>query len=141
MRKRAGLPGRVAVLSIKHFDSDNVFAGYDLLLLPAEQRLSLARLAVRQSAEKSENGWFGFRRFRFNQTAFNAALQMISGVAGASEYLVDEVGPMELGGGGFAPVVELLLKERVDLVLSVRPTLLSEIPAHFGFEPAEIIRL
>lgn len=141
MRKRAELPGRVGALSVKSFDSDTIFLGYDLLLLPGNRRLPLARLALTQSLDETVGEWFTFRRFRFNQAAFSAAGQVLLAPVEATEYLIDEVGPMELGGGGFAPMVEAFLKRGVDLVLSVRPHLLSDISAHFGFEPAEVIRL
>lgn len=143
MRSRAKLPGRAGALSVKVFDAQGSFSGYDLLLSPSGLRQPVARLAdADEKWEKDRAGdWFLFRRFRFNRRAFDAARRELLELSGISEYLIDEVGPMELDGAGFSPLVAELLERRVNLVLSVRPSLTEKIPAHFKFIPAEIIRL
>ncbi|WP_319560725.1 hypothetical protein [Marispirochaeta sp.] len=133
LRQQAAQNGAAAWLSVKSF------SGYDLLMLPAEQRIPLAR-----PADADVPGdWFHFRRFRFNPAAFVTAESFWRNYRGSTpkELILDEAGPLEMEGRGFAPLLRLLLATGADLSVSVRPSLLTALPQAFGFVPDRIIRL
>jgi nucleoside-triphosphatase THEP1 len=78
-----------------------------------------------------------FRKFFFSPDGLafaNAALRRAAGEAAA--ILVDEVGPLELAGGGFAPGMRAALSSPAFLVLTVRPSLVDEVRAWAGLPAA-----
>jgi nucleoside-triphosphatase THEP1 len=104
--------------------------GYDLLDLRSGTRRLLARAVGRDSATATVGA------YRFNDDAIaagNAAI--IAAVqAGLDLVAVDEVGPLELRGGGWTAALEFALQNcRPDqqLILTVRPTLADRLPARF----------
>ena len=133
LRERASQTGAAAWLSVKSFP------GYDLVMLPAGRRIPLAR----PTGSDVPRGWFPFRRFFFNPAAFAAAESCWAALDGPPprELILDEVGPLELEGRGFAPLLRIFLAAGVDLAVSVRPSLLEAVPGYFGFSPDRIIRL
>jgi len=133
LHERASRSGIAAWLSVKSLP------GYDLLMLPAGRRIPLARPAENQVP----GDWFPFRRFFFNPAAFAAAESCCAALDGPppKELILDEVGPLELEGRGFAPLFRIFLAAGSDLVVSVRPSLLEAVPEYFGFSPERIIRL
>lgn len=82
------------------------------------------------------------RRFRFNGSVFAWARSLIGAVSEQTEWIViDEIGPLELRGGGLEPAVgELFARFRLDagrertpgIVLVVRDTLVERALSHFG---------
>lgn len=69
-----------------------------------------------------------FRRFFFSPEGLAFANALIEQAAREAEVIVvDEVGPLELAGGGFAPGLRAALQSRALLVLTVRPSLVSEV--------------
>jgi nucleoside-triphosphatase THEP1 len=57
-------------------------------------------------------------------------------------FLVDEIGPLELAGGGFAPLLrDVLASETRAVVAAVRPGLLATVVEAFGLEGALIVDL
>lgn len=92
--------------------SEGFFVGgrrssYELVCLPGRSRIPLA------SAEPRD-GWFPYRRFHFNPEAFEVGAGIIrEGLASdASLIILDEVGPMELDGRGWAGTADLLAQHR-----------------------------
>jgi nucleoside-triphosphatase THEP1 len=82
---------------------------------------------------------FKFRRFYFSEYGFSFARERILASFHAPVLIVDEIGPLELEGGGFAGV----LKECVrgydgHLVLVVREHLEDEALSAFGLDEFEI---
>ena len=145
LMSRSRLPGRAAWLSVKEFvpgEADSLrFLGYDLVLYPAVTQIPLARLDMDGETDQS---WFPFRRFFFNSEAFSTALDYLAAVSSTTEvveFLLDEVGPLEMEGGGFATLLSALLGTGTDLVLSVRPSLTEAIQERFAFRAVEIISL
>jgi len=68
-----------------------------------------------------------FRRFFFSSDGLafaNAALRRAA--EWADVLIVDEVGPLEIAGDGFAPGVRAALDSQAFLVLTVRPSLVAE---------------
>ncbi len=88
-------------------------------------------------------------RFHFRAAAFSFAERCIvrSLATGATAIVIDEFGPLEARGEGFASIVQCILKEEskeVQLVLLVRSALLQQLvdtvrqadaEAHIAFEP------
>ncbi|WP_321992422.1 hypothetical protein [Marispirochaeta aestuarii] len=133
LHERASQSGTAAWLSVKSLP------GYDLLMLPAGGRILLARPA----GTDIPRDWFPFRRFFFNPAAFAAAESCWAAFEGSppKELILDEVGPLELEGRGFAPLLRVFLSAGSDLTVSVRPSLLEAVPDCFGFSPDRIIHL
>ncbi len=68
-----------------------------------------------------------FRRFYFSPEGIEFARRAILGALSAEVAIVDEVGPLELSGGGFAPAVARLREEGIPLILTIRPHLVGEV--------------
>lgn len=68
-----------------------------------------------------------FRRFFFSSDGLAFANDALYRAAEwADVVIVDEVGPLELSGGGFAPGIRTALASQVFLILTVRPSLVAE---------------
>jgi nucleoside-triphosphatase THEP1 len=79
-------------------------------------------------------------RFRFSRTAFEKADQIIrNSIEGEGWLIIDEIGPLELKGGGFAAVLrELITQRRKNLVIVVREGMVNEVQEKFGIVAREI---
>ena len=116
--------------------SDGRRSGFDLVDLATGRRLPLSRRGLDGAAVTA--GPFGF--FREGLEAGAAALSP-AGLAGADIVFLDEVGPLELEGGGWAPDLERLLAgSRAPLVLVIREGLLPEACRRWGLTPAAVWR-
>lgn len=84
-------------------------------------------------AEEEEKDVEEVGRFRFSAKAFKKVNQLLQSLHSYKGYvIIDEVGPLELKGGGFYPVIKNWLKEQPPeqtLVLVVREGLASEVAA------------
>jgi len=68
-----------------------------------------------------------FRRFYFSPTALEFANAAVARAGRETEVvIVDEVGPLELGGSGMAPGVRQALRGGAFLIMCVRPWLVEE---------------
>lgn len=130
-----------------------VFAGYDLLFLPGGDRMPLARRAGPDDGSTGpadaapDDGSFRFRRFRFNTAAFNRAqeeAQRVLAAGGPSPQTIivlDEVGPLEVDGGGFREVLDGILSAGRPAVLTTRPGLAAWLTDRAGADRVEVIDL
>ena len=75
-------------------------------------------------------------RFQFRQAAFDWAVQRIEAALeqDISGVVIDEVGPLEMRGGGFADLLDRLARDHpaVQRVLLVRTSLIDAVVARFG---------
>lgn len=75
-------------------------------------------------------------RFHFRQAAFDWAADRVSMAvaAGGAVIVFDEVGPLEMRGGGFAPLLDRLARDMpgVELVLLVRTSLIDVVVERFA---------
>ncbi len=104
--------------------------GYDLLDLCRGSRRPLARVVTTADAAPTVG------IYQFDQAAIkegNAAI--VSAVLdGLDVITVDEVGPLEIRGGGWAEALEFALREcdsQQELIVVVRPSLVDELLRHF----------
>ena len=107
--------------------------GYDLLDLRRGTRRPLARVTTvpgaLPTAESCGLYEFDAEAVKQGNTAILAAVRERFDVIA-----IDEVGPLEFRGGGWAPALETALKEcdsRQELVITVRPSLLDELSDRF----------
>ena len=73
-------------------------------------------------------------RFQFRQAAFDWAVDRIGQSLGqARSVVIDEVGPLELGGAGFAPLLDRLAQDHpgIQRVLLVRTGLVESVADRF----------
>jgi nucleoside-triphosphatase THEP1 len=85
---------------------------------------------------------FRFRRFFFSQRALDFGNSVLKDAAGKAEVIVvDEVGPLELSGRGFAPGLGICRESEAFLILTVRPHLLSPVKRWLNLESAEVLFL
>lgn len=112
---------------------NNVRSGFDLIDLGSGKRVPLCRRGI-LGAEVTA-GEFGF--CAEGLTAGTAALSAESAVR-ADVVFVDEIGFLELEGGGWAPALERLLSGPRPVVLVVRDYLLDKVLAGWGLDPAAV---
>ncbi len=83
-----------------------------------------------------------FRRFYFSPEGLRFAREAITRAAKQVRVtVVDEVGPWELRGGGFAPALEKALGTGKPLILTVRPHLVEKTLKELGLQRTRVLRL
>ncbi len=91
---------------------------------------------------QGEGDIFRFRRFFFSQKAVDFGNSVLKEAAGKAEVIVvDEVGPLELSGRGFAPGLRRCRKTRAFLILTVRPHLIASVKHWLNLENVEVLAL
>ncbi len=81
-----------------------------------------------------------FRRFFFSPEALAFATEALARAARRAEVAVaDEVGPLELAGGGFAPGLRTAVGAGRFLVLTVRPSLVDEVRRWVDLPTAPVV--
>lgn len=93
---------------------------------------------------KETASWIKFRRFWFNPDAFLQGREWIN--ASLKEepdvIVLDEVGPMELEGGGWSEMLGFLRNSSVPVQLwSVREQLIGEVRQRWGISSSQVIRI
>ncbi|HOI43471.1 MAG TPA: nucleoside-triphosphatase, partial [Elusimicrobiales bacterium] len=130
MRERGLKPAGILAAGLRE---DGVRSGFDLVDLSTGARTPLCRRGAPSAVKAGE---FGF--FPEGLAAGGKALSAES-LRGADAVFVDEIGPLELEGGGWAPALELLLsKSRVPLVITVRDELSGPAAARWGISPRSV---
>ena len=109
---------------------DGQRVGYDLIDLRTGSRRPLARVV----AGPEETPTIGV--FRFDEAALSAGnAAIVSAVEdGLDVVAIDEVGPLELEGKGWAPALAFALRTcraQQELLVTVRASLLDELPSRF----------
>lgn len=115
---------------------NGVRAGFDLVDLASGKRVPLCRRGAAGTGVTA--GEFGF--YQDGLAAGETALSAES-AAGADVVFVDEIGFLELEGGGWAPALERLLRDPGrPLVLVVRDYLLNKVLARWSLDPAAVLQ-
>jgi nucleoside-triphosphatase THEP1 len=149
-------------ISAKVFAADGAFAGYDLVELPHGDVTPLARLGGAGGADAREEAggagasgdpgalgerWFRFRRFLFNRAAFDRATEQTRGVLAGNGldpqtiFVLDEIGPLEVAGGGFRRVLERFSAGPRPLVVTTRTSLVAWLGQLTGAAREDVIDL
>lgn len=109
-------------------------AGFDLVDLGSGRRVPLCRRG--EAGDGVRAGEFGF--YNAGIASGKAALSP-EALAAADAVFLDEVGFLELEGGGWAPALDRLAKDgKVPLVLVVRDYLLDKVRARWALDRASI---
>lgn len=83
-----------------------------------------------------------FRRFFFSPDGLAFANAALARAAQEADVIVaDEVGPLELSGGGLGPGLLAALQSRAFLVLTVRPSLVDDVRAWAGLPGVPVVRV
>lgn len=130
--RREGL--RVAgILSPGHFEN-GLRVRFDLLILDRNERLLLAE---RNGNEPPDSG----RCYCFRPEAIAAGVAALQPerTAAADVVFVDEIGPMELRGEGWAPALDGLASAGKPMVWVVRPRLVEEVIRRWRLEGAVVM--
>ncbi|MEQ1675214.1 MAG: nucleoside-triphosphatase, partial [Chitinophagaceae bacterium] len=95
-------------------------------------------------AKEGETETLTVGRFIFSKNNFNKAVQVIrEGIDKDGWLIIDEVGPLELRGEGFADVLKEVLARRqrqVLLVVREKDGMVEKVKEYFGLSNPEIIR-
>ena len=123
LRAAGKTPGGISAAG---FWENGLRSGFDLVNLSTGGGVPLCRRGPGGSIRAGE--------FRFFDEGLAAGLSALSsaGLADADIVFVDEVGFLELDGGGWAAPLSELLRGRKPLVLVVRDYLVERVTAHFG---------
>ena len=107
------------ILAYRVFEGEQL-VGYDLEIIGEDKRIILAR--------KSGTGLEKIGPFVFSDDALAQGRRALKASATADVVVVDEIGPLELAGGGWSEEVKWLLREsNAVMVLVVREGLVDEI--------------
>ncbi len=109
---------------------DDQRVGYDLLDLRVGHRRRLAQVAKAPIVTPTVG------MYRLGDAAVTEGnISVISAVRDRLDVIIlDEVGPLEFRGGGWAPALEVALRECLpgqELIVVVRPSLVEELPDRF----------
>jgi nucleoside-triphosphatase THEP1 len=130
-RKRGGSVR--GVLSHVVYEAD-VRKGYDIEILQSKERIPLCRMHGIPPGES-------VGRFTFIREGVAAGLRALSSRADSEHAVcfVDEVGPLEMRGMGWAPALPALLRNpAATVVLTVRPDLIGPVQEKFEFTARKI---
>jgi nucleoside-triphosphatase THEP1 len=103
--------------------------GYDIETLSPRKRIPLCRV---QAIPRGVS----IGHFTFSSEAIDLGHRALAEGGGqkVTAYFVDEVGPLEMKGQGWAPALRTRLKDPATMiVLAVRPDLVDAVQENFGF--------
>jgi iron complex transport system ATP-binding protein len=130
-RRLLDRPDAAGILSIPVFRHGKKRGYYAYDVQSGEAMLLASELPLHPS--------FKFRRFFFSEYGFDFARERILASFDTPVLIIDEIGPLELEGGGFAPILaECVRGYTGNLVLVVRENLVDEVVSAFGLGDFEI---
>lgn len=126
-------------ISQKIFNEQNEFVGYEIMRLSTDEAMPLAFNAHHVPA-----GWDEIYRcgpYCFSGAAFAFAERIIDDIIeqNISPVFIDEIGPLELAGKGFAPLLKRVLATQRDLYIAVRSACLQGVIETFAIHAPRII--
>jgi nucleoside-triphosphatase THEP1 len=111
---------------------NNVRVGYDLVDLETKQRATLCR--VGEGAAAMQQG-----PFQFDSAVLKLGADALSSAAGMQTVvIVDEIGPLELKGNGWAALLREQLQSSGTIIIAVRRQLVEDVQRHFGFSALKV---
>jgi nucleoside-triphosphatase THEP1/SAM-dependent methyltransferase len=119
---------RVAGIVAPGLLADGRRAGFDIVNLATGERTALAREGQAQPGQHAR-----WSRFAFDSGGLALGRRALGvDAAGADVVVVDEVGPFELSGGGWATALDALRDFEGATILVVRDSLVDEVRARWG---------
>ena len=116
------------------FEEEGRRVGYEVVDLATGERTELCRRPVAKSGR--------LERPVFLDSGVAAGSAAIRSGAREDLLVVDEVGPVELAGGGYDPVLrELLPRRRGRTLLVIRSVMLAKAVRRYGLEPVRVFDL
>lgn len=117
------------------------FVGYEIQRLSTKEKIPLA-----YKKEYVPPGWdeiYSIGPFRFSKRAFEFAGKIIDEIIDKNikPVFIDEIGPLELQGKGFCPMLEKILKTQKDLYIVVRSHCVEAVINRFLLKNHEIIKI
>jgi nucleoside-triphosphatase THEP1 len=117
------------------------FAGYEILRLSTNEKLPLA-----YKREYVPPGWdeiYTIGPFCFSKQAFDFAGKIIDEIIekNIEPVFIDEIGPLELQGKGFCPMLGKILKTQKDIYIVVRSHCVDDVVNRFEIKNYEIIKI
>lgn len=116
------------------------FRGYQICSL-ADGRTAPLALLQEEYTDQFDPA-FQFDRFIFAKAGFELGASIIENLMAAGfggEICIDEIGPLELSGRGFAATLTRVLQAGNDLTTSVRESCLDEVLAKFGIKEYKVL--
>ncbi len=131
--------GGDGVLCPKYMEG-GIHRGYDLVHLATGETLPFARLSDAFPEDWDEA--FTFGPYSFSGKAQGKAAKIIENAieTGISPIFLDEIGPVELEGRGFAPLLRRLLANAQYTIVSARVFLLEQIIDFFEIKKDQIYK-
>lgn len=107
---------------------------FDLELIPREQKKFL-------SSRIQYSGWDAIGGFWFNPEAVEAGLEHLQALPGENFdlFILDEIGPFELEGYLWAPMLPDLINTEIPMIWTVRSSILKEVSRNWGLANPEIV--
>jgi nucleoside-triphosphatase THEP1 len=117
------------------------FVGYEILRLSTNEKLPLA-----YKKKYVPPGWdeiYSIGPFCFSKRAFEFAGKIIDEIIdkNINPVFIDEIGPLELQGKGFCPMLEKILKTQKDVYIVVRSHCVEAVINRFEIKNYEIIQV
>lgn len=123
--------------------SDGLRIGYDVKRISTGERVPLARVKNVLPGDWKEACFYG--AFSFSGPAFDAVKLWFSAFADSVDTVVmDEIGPLEIGGAGFGKVLGSVLKEKnkfKNIYIVIRKVLVESVCLKFNIENYEEIKV
>jgi len=132
-------PGADGFVCIKTF-IDDVHTGYNLLHLPSQDQICFIRKLDYLEPDWHEACVIG-ENYSFNQAGFDFAEKLAKNAISRQipHFFLDEIGPLELQGKGFANIFRHLLRSKIDLTVAVRAHLLEKVCKEFNLADYKVI--
>lgn len=135
-------PGTAAGFISRKLYVGGEFTGYELYSLADGHTALLAMLESRYDGRFEH--CFKFDRFVFAPAGFEFGTAIIAGLLAegfTGEIFIDEIGPLELQGQGFAPILRQALQRGAELTISVRDNCREAVLAGFDIRHYRLIEV
>ena len=137
-------PGTAGGFISRKLFRDGSFTGYEISRLSDGESRLLAVLANGDHGEAAvlTPDCFQFSRFIFFNDAFRFGESVIEALQqdpGITDLFLDEIGPLELEGKGFAQLLDRLDKQKMNLCLGIRSDCLAAAVERFGLSPYIVV--
>jgi nucleoside-triphosphatase THEP1 len=126
-------------ISEKRFNRHGHLVGYDLVRLSGDDRLPFIHLK-----KETPDDWveaFQYLKFSFSLAGINYANALIDSLIdnNVNPIYIDEIGPLELQGKGFDPLLRKVLRGNTDVYISVRDTCVNDVINTYQIQPHILI--